>query len=89
MRKLSLFLSRKTLLSICKSFNKPNLDYAYITYDKPFNESSKKEIEMVQHSACLFITGATKGTSRNRVYQELSLESLVDQRWSIKLFFFS
>ena len=41
MKKLSLFLSKKTLLSIYKSFNKPNLDYADIIYDKPFNDSFK------------------------------------------------
>ena len=37
MKKLSLFLSRKTLLAIYKSFVRPNLDYADIIYDKPFN----------------------------------------------------
>ena len=37
MNKLSLFLSRKTLLAIYKSFVRPNLNYADIIYDKPFN----------------------------------------------------
>ena len=39
MKKLSLFLSRKTLLTIYKDFVRPNLDYADIIYDKLFNES--------------------------------------------------
>ena len=34
------------------------------------------------------ITGAIKGTSRDRLYQELGLESLADGRWSCRLFFF-
>ena len=38
MKKLPLSLSRKTLLAICKSFVRPNLDYADIIYDKSFNE---------------------------------------------------
>ena len=41
---------------------------------------------MVQYKAALVITGAIKGTSRDRLYQELGLESLADRRWSRKLF---
>ena len=40
-------LSRKNLLTIYKSFVRPNLDYAVIIYDKPLNESLKRKIEMV------------------------------------------
>ena len=47
MKKLSLFLSRKTLLTIYKFFNRPDLDYADIIYEKLFNEYFKKKIEMV------------------------------------------
>ena len=80
MKRLSLILSRKSLLTIYKSFVRPNLDYADIIYDKPFNESFKRKIEMVQYKAALVITGAIKGTSRDRLYQELGLESLADRR---------
>ena len=88
MKKLSLFLSRKTLLTIDKSFVRLNLDYADIIYGKPFNESFKTKIEMIQYRAALVITGAIKGTSRDRLYQEIGLESLADRRWSRKIFFF-
>ena len=73
MKKLSQFLSRKCLLTIYKSFVRPNLDYADIIYDKPINESFKKKIESVQHNAALIITGAIKGTCRDKIYQELGL----------------
>ena len=43
---------------------------------------------MIQYRAALFITGAIKGTSRDRRYQEIGLESLADRRWSRKIFFF-
>ena len=86
MKRLSLILSRKSLLTIYKSFVRSNLDYAVIIYDKPFNESFKRKIEMVQYKAALVITGAIKGTSRDRLYQELGLESLEDRRWSRRLF---
>ena len=72
MKKLYLFLSRKTLLTIYKSFVTPNLDYADIIYDKPFNESFKTKIEMIQCRAALVITWAIKGTSRDLLYQELA-----------------
>ena len=88
MKRLSLTLPRKSLLTINKFFVRPILDYADIIYDKPFNESFKRKIEMVQYRAALVITGAIKGTSRNRLYQELGLESLADRRWSRRLFFF-
>ena len=88
MKKLSQFLSRKSLLTIYKSFVRPNLDYADIIYDKPLNESFKKKIELVQYNAALIITGAIKGTCRDKIYQELGLESLADRRWSRNLFSF-
>ena len=44
---------------------------------------------MVQYKAALVITGATNGTSRDRLYQEeFGLESLTDRRWFYRLFFF-
>ena len=88
LKRLSLTLSRKSLLTIYKSFVRPILDYTEIIYDKSFNESFKRKNEMVQYRAALVITGAIKGTSRDRLYQELGLESLANTRWSRRLFFF-
>ena len=42
-------------------------------------------IESIQHNACLEITGAIRGTSRENIYQELGLESLQLRRWYRKL----
>ena len=88
MKKSSQFLSRKSLLTIYKSFVRPNLDYGDITYDKPLNKLFKKKIESVQYNATLIINGAIKGACRDKIYQELGLESLADRRWSEKLIFF-
>ena len=87
MKIFSLIFSRKSLLTIYKSFVRPNLDYADIIYDKPLNESLKRNIEMVQYNAAFIITGAFKGTSHDKIYQELGLGSLADQRWTRKNFF--
>ena len=40
---------------------------------------------MVQYNAALIITGAFKGTSRDKIYQEPGLESLAERRWTRKL----
>ena len=88
MKKLSLTLSRNSLLAIYKTFVRPILDYADIIYDKPPTESFKDKLEMVQYSAALVITGAFKGTSLDRIYRELGLESLTERTWSRKIFFF-
>ena len=44
MKRLPLILPRKSFMPIYKSFARPNLDYADIIYDKPFNESFKRKI---------------------------------------------
>ena len=88
MKKLSPSVSKQSLLTIYKSFGGPILDYADIIYEKPHKGSLIEKIEQVQDNACLVITGAFKGTSRERLYQELRLESLKDTRWHGKLWLF-
>ena len=41
-----------------------------------------EEIERVQYQAGLAITGAWKGSSRVKLYEELGWESLSDRRWT-------
>ena len=50
--------------------------------------SFKNKIQNVQYRACNAITDAIQGTSRERLYRELGLESLTDRRWIQKLVFF-
>ena len=83
MKKLSTSVSRQSLLTIYKLFVRPNLGYGDIIYDKPHKGSFIEKIERVEYSACLVITGAFKGTSRERLYEELGLESLKDRRWRV------
>ena len=73
-------LSRKTLVTIYKSFVRPLLDYADIIYDKPCNETLKGKLEAVHYNAYLAITGAIRGTSLERFNRELGLETLNDRR---------
>eukprot|EP00794_Sanderia_malayensis_P002002 gene2002-2277_t len=47
-----------------------------------------EKIESVQYSAALAVTGAWKGTSRQKIYDELGWESLNLRRWSRRLVLF-
>ena len=45
----------------------------------------QKKIESIQYKAALAITGAIRGTSKEKLYQELGLESLKGERWLRRL----
>ena len=47
-----------------------------------------EKLESVQYSAALAVTGTCRGTSRERLYTELCLESLSSRRWSRRLTLF-
>ena len=47
-----------------------------------------ESIERIQYQAALLITGTWKGTSRNKLYNELGWESLTDRRWCRRLIHF-
>ena len=87
-RKLSISLPRKALVTIYKSFVTPHLDYGDVLYDKPDNQNFENKLEKIQYKACLAITGAIQGTSRQTLYDELGLISLCKRRWYNKLIFF-
>ena len=84
-KKLSNALPRKSLIRIYKSFVRPHLDYSNLIYDQPNNESFCQQIESVQYNASLAVTGAIKGTSRLKLYNEIGLESLKFRLWLRKL----
>ena len=75
-KRLSVNVPRKALLSIYKSFIRPHLDYCDILYDKPENENFQNILGKVQYRSCLAITGAIQGTSRQKLYEELGLHAL-------------
>ena len=85
MRKLNLLLPRSSLLAVYKCFIRPHLDYGDVIYDQPNLSSLTNKIESVQCNAALAITGAIRGTSKEKLYQELGFESLKDRRWLRRL----
>ena len=85
LRKLPNTFLRTSLITIFKSFIMPHLDYGDIIYDRVYNTSFHQNIESIQYNPTLAIVGAVRGTSREKLYQELGLESLQQRRWYRKL----
>ena len=85
LRKLQDTLTRPSLITIFKSFIRPIVDYGDIIYDRAYNTSFHQNIESIQYNAALAITGAVRGTSREKLCQELGFESLQKRRWYRKL----
>ena len=78
LRKFQQILPRSTLLTIYKTFIRSRLDYPDIICDQAYNSA-------FQYNACLAITSAIRGTSTEKIYQELGLKSLKSRRSFRKL----
>ena len=49
----------------------PHLDYGDVIYDEAYNETFHQKLESVQYNACLSLSGAIRGSLREKIYQEL------------------
>ena len=78
---------RPSLITIYKAFIRPHLDYGDANFDQTFNNFFHQRLESVQYIATLAITGVIRGTSKEKLYQELDFESL-QSRWFRKLSLF-
>ena len=88
LRRFQPILPRPSILTIYKTFIRSQLGYADVIYDQAYNSSFHEKLESLQYNACLAITGATRGTSSEKLYQEFGLESLKLRRWFRKLVIF-
>ena len=71
---LSKYVSTDVLDQVYKLYVRPHLDYGDIIYhkfDPDMRSTVTKSIEQVQYTAALAVTGAWKGTSRQKIYEEL------------------
>ena len=71
LRKLQNILPRFAILTIYKTFIRPHLNYSGIIYDQVYNASFHQKLEQLEYNACLAITGAIRGTSKEKLYEEL------------------
>ena len=63
-----------------KTFIRPHLDYGDVIYGRAFNESFHQRLESI-NKAAITITGAIRGTSPEKLFQELGLKTLKSRRW--------
>ena len=64
--KLRNSLPRTTLITIYKAFIQPHVDYGDVLYDQAFNNLFKEKLESIQYNACLALTRAIRGTSKEK-----------------------
>ena len=67
LRKLHNLLPSSALITIYKAFVRPCLDYGDILYNQAYNMSFHHKLESIQYNACLAITGAIRGTSKEKI----------------------
>ena len=84
-RKLQSLLPRTALITMHKTFVRPHLDYGDILYNQAHDGSFHQKLDSLQYNASLAITGAIRGSSREKLYQELGFESLQQRSWQRKL----
>ena len=85
---LSKYVSRGVLDQIYKLYVRPHLDYGDIIYhrhDPEMLQNFTIRLEQTQYSAALAVTGAWRGTNRQKLYKELGWESLYNRRWFRRL----
>ena len=98
LRFLSKYLPRQSLNELYNLYVRPHLDYGDVIYHTPqhvceFSQNitlsnQMEKLESIQYSAALAVTGAWKGTSRVKLYDELGWESLNLRRWYRRLVLF-
>ena len=69
LRKLQTLLPRAPLITTYKSFIRPHLHYGDMIYDQTFNMSFQKKMGTIKYNVALAITGAIRGSSREKLYQ--------------------
>ena len=52
---------------ILKSFIRLHLDYGDVIFDQAYNKLFQENLESIQYNVILVITGATRGTSKEKL----------------------
>ena len=86
LRQFQKILPRPPLITIYKSFIRSHLVIEILSMIEPITFLLK--IESNQYNTTLAITGAIRGTFREKLYYELRFEPLASRGWYHKLFCF-
>ena len=90
-QQLSKCLPLKTLDQMYKALVRSHFNYCDVIYHIPSYQnqaplgvslnSLMEKVERIQYQAALAISGAWRGSSRSKLYEELGWETLSDRRW--------
>ena len=80
LRELFDYIPLDSLVTIYKSFRRPQLDYADVTFDKPSNATFSNRIEPDRYNAALEITGTIRSASKEKLYQERGFEAMKERK---------
>ena len=101
LKRSSQYLPVSALDRVYKSFIRPQLEYGDVIYHR--TPSSKNDLlplevknlpkimnklESIQYQAALIVSGAWKGSSKEKIYRELGWENLSHRRWLRQLTLF-
>ena len=84
MYKIMYQVDRKSLETIYFTFIRPKLEYAHIVWSD-CSQKNQSLLEKCQLRAARIVTGAKKGTSHTKLYDELSWPTLSERRDQAKL----
>ena len=83
-RYLSKYVSRDVLDQMYKLHVRPHLDYGDVIYhkhDPDLKLDFTNILESIQYSVAFAVSGAWRGSSRQKLYDELGWENLYHRRW--------
>ena len=75
-------------MTIYKSFIRSHLDYGDVGYNRTSNKLFHQSLESLQYSTAIAIAGEISGTSSEKLFQELVLQTIKSRRWLKKLCLF-
>ena len=65
-----------------------NVHYCFMYYHQAYNATFHQKLKLIQYNPCLALTWAIRGSSKEKFYEEIGLESLQHRRWYRKLSYF-
>ena len=78
--KLQNILPRELLLTTYKSFVRLHLDYGDVIYDQHYSNSFHQKLQPIKYNATLAITGARRGSYREKSYQDFLINLISTTR---------
>ena len=73
------------LLTIYESFIRPHVDYGDVIHNQYYDDSFHTKLKPYQYKAALVMTGTIKGSSAEKLYQELGIQHFRSRDWFRRL----